>query len=32
MGLLCVVSGRGAWGNDVLFRVGERGVMMCCIV
>ena len=30
MGLRCVVSCRGAWGYDVLFRVGERGVTMCC--
>ena len=29
MGLRYVVSCRVAWGYDVLFRVGERGVMMC---
>ena len=44
MGLRCVVSCRGEWGYDVLFCVGEhgvidvffcvgeRGVMMCCFV
>ena len=32
MRLSCVVSYRGAWGYDVLFRVGEHGVMKCCFI
>ena len=32
MGLRCVVSCRGEWGYDVLFCVGEHGVMMCFFV
>ena len=32
MGLRCVVSCRGALGYDVLYRVGEHWVTMCCFV